>query len=292
MSYVVIISVFIWRIVLILLQSNWRQYFSKLWNIVDLIIVTQSVGIVAIFFIRNQYVRMLLARLDETRNNEFVSFVYAAFLDQFMLWWSGVLVCISTIRIWKILNFIFIFRVFSTTLFKAAKDLFASTVLTLLFFTCFGMLFYQLNSSKSSSFSTLSTSFSSLIAILFGFLTDRLSSTEIFSGSNWIELLLFLISLATIAIYIMNMIITISCNYFSSVRTEAKSIEKVKYSIWDFLSDEYSNLFGGGKRTEGTKRTKDLNYASARRSVERLVNLERRISRTMKLMEELFENRR
>ncbi|KAG4070589.1 hypothetical protein HA402_012288 [Bradysia odoriphaga] len=85
MSYVAIVIAFIWRIVLNLLQSNRRQYFTEMWNIVDLIIVAQSVGVFTIFFVRNEYVRSLLRLLDETRNNEFVSFVYAGLLDQFLL---------------------------------------------------------------------------------------------------------------------------------------------------------------------------------------------------------------
>lgn len=288
MSYVAMILVFIWRLVLSLLQSNFRQYCTQIWNIVDVIIVAQSVGIVVIFIVRNQYVRSLLVRLEETRNNEFVSFVYAGFLDQFMLWWSGFLVCITTIRMWKILNFIFIFRVFSTTLVNAAKDMFASTVITLLFFTCFGTLFYQLNSSKSESFLSVTKSFSSLVAILFGFITDRLSSTEIFSGSNWIELILFLISLGVIAIYLMNMIITVSCIYFSNVRKEAKLIEKENFSFCDFLRKEYSDMFRS-KQTAGMSR--NLNYASVRRSKERLVNLETRFNKTMQRMEEIIDTK-
>lgn len=284
MSYVAIVIAFIWRIVLNLLQSNWRQYFTEMWNIVDLIIVSQSVGVVTIFFVRNEYVRSLLRLLDETRNNEFVCFVYAGLLDQFLLWWTGVLVCISTIRIWKILNFIFIFRIFSKTLVKAAKDLAASTVVTFLFFACFATLFYQLNSSKSASFSSVTKSFSSLVAILFGFVTDRLSSTEIFSGSNWIELLLFIISLSIIAIYLTNMIVTISCNYFSSVRTEAKSIEQEKFSFCDFVREEYNML--RDKRT--AERSRHSDHASVRRSKDRLEQIEKRLTRTMKSMEEIF----
>lgn len=285
MSYVVIIFVFICRIVLNLLQSTLQQHFVKIWNIVDLIIVAQSLGTVAIFYIRNQYVRSLLAKLDETRNNEFVSFVYAASFDQFMLWWAGVLICISTIRIWKILNFIFIFRVFSTTLVNSAKDLFASTALTFLFLTCFGMLFYELNSYKSASFSSLSKAFSSLIAILFGFINDRLSSTEILSGKNWIELLLYLISLGVVAIYLMNMIITISCTYFSNIRKEAKLVDKEKFSFCDFLRDEYYSTFHG-KQT--AKNIRNLNCESVRKSRERLENLEKKLSKTFKSMEELL----
>lgn len=271
-----------------LLQSNIREYFAKPWNTVDLIIIAQSLGSVTIFFIRNQYVRSLLVQLDETRNNEFVGFVYAGFLDQFMLWWAGVLICISTVRVWKILNFIFIFRVFSTTLVKSAKELFASTALTIIFLTCFGMLFYQLSSYKSASFSSLSKSFSSLIAILFGFVTDRLSSADILSGKNWIEMLLYLISLGVIAIYLMNMIVTVSCTYFSNVRREAKLIEQEKYSFCDFIRDEYYNMV---QPKQAPKNIRNVNVnASVRKSKERMVHLEKRLSNTVKSMEELFRN--
>lgn len=287
MAYVVIIVVFICRTVLSLLQSSSGQYFSKIWNIVDLIIVVQSLGTVAIFLIRNQYVRSLLVQLEETRNNEFVSFIFAGFLDQFMLWWAGVLVCISTIRIWKILNFIFIFRVLTTTLVNSAKELFASTVLTLLFFACFGMLFYELNSYKSASFSSLSKAFSSIIAILFGFISDRLSSAEIFSGRNWMELLLFIISMGVVAIYLMNMIVTISCTYFSTVRIEAKQVEKENFSFCDFLRDEYGQMFDA-KQTDRNNRNLNSKYASVRKSKERLENLEKQLSKTIHSMEELL----
>lgn len=259
-----------------------------MWNIVDLIIAAQSLGIVTIFFIRSRYVRSLLAQLDETRNNEFVSFVYAGFLDQFMLWWAGVLICISTIRLWKILNFIFIFRVFSTTLVRSAKELCASTVLTALFLTCFGMLFYQLNGYKSASFSSMSKSISSLIAILFGFITDHLSSAEIFSGKNWFEMLLFLISLGVIAIYLMNMLVTVSCNYFTTVRKEAKLVEKETFSFGDFLRDEYHNIVQA-KQAPRNVRNSNLN-ATIRKSKERMEHLEKRLTNTMKSMEELSCN--
>lgn len=286
MSYVVIILVFICRIVLSLLQTNLKQYFSKIWNIVDLIIIAQSLGIIAIFFIRNQYVRSLLVQLDQSRNNEFVSFIFAGFFDQFMLWWSGFLICISTIRAWKILNFIFIFRVFSTTLVNSARELIASTIVTFLFITCFGMLFYHLNNDKSASFSSLSKSCSSLIAILFGFITDRLSSNEILGGGNWFELLLYLISLGTVAIYLMNMIVTVACTYFSVVRQETKLIEKEQFSFWDFLKEEYCRLVDA-KETPKNIRSQSRN-ATVRKSKERLENLEKRLEDTIKSMEEIF----
>ncbi|KAG4072010.1 hypothetical protein HA402_010947 [Bradysia odoriphaga] len=150
-----------------------------------------------------------------------------------------------------------------------------------MFLACFATLFYQLNSPKSASFSSMTKSFSSLLAILFGFITDRLSSKEILSGSNWLELLLFIVSLSVIAIYLMNMIITISCNYFSNVRNEAKSTVQEKFSFWEFLRGEYHIL--RYKRTARTAR--NLNYASVRRSKERLAQLEKRLSRTMESME-------
>lgn len=287
MSYVLIILVFMYRIALSLLQTHPKQYFSKIWNIVDLIIVAQSLSVIAIFFNRNHYVRSLLAQLEETRNNEFVSFIFAGFYDQFMLWWSGMLICISTIRIWKILNFFFIFRVFSMTLVKSANDLFSSTIVTFLFITCFGLMFYQLNSNKSATFSSLSKSFSSLIAILFGFVNDRLSSSEILSGRNWFELLLYLMSLGAVGIYLMNMIITVACTYFSVIRQETKLIEKEKFSFLDFLRDEYHQMF---KEKQNHRKTiLHSSNASVRKSRERLEHLEERVEKAINSMEELVK---
>lgn len=283
MAFVVFILLFIYRITLELLETNVKQYFSKVWNIVDMIIVIQSLGIVAIFIMRNQYVRSLLEHLEETRNNEFVSFIFAAFFDQFMTWWTGILVCISTIRVWKILNFIFIFRVFSLTLLRSAKDLIATTILTFLFIICLGMLYYNLNSSRSLSFSVLSKSFSSLIAILFGFVNDHLSSVEIISGKNWLELILFVTSLGVVAIYLMNMIMTVACSYFMVVHEETKSIERGTFSFWDFLCEEYHQMFGSTGKTK--EKLMNASQKSFKQSKERLLLLEKRLDVTTKSME-------
>lgn len=250
--YIVLTVIFIIRVAIKVLQRKLRSFYSNIWNIVDTAIVALSIGMVVLFFKRDQYVQQLLAKLEHARNNEFVSFFYAAFFDQLLAWWSSVLVTAATIRMWKICQFILVFRVISNTFARAAVSLLCSTIVTAVFVVVIACIVHFVNGPYTKTFSSMPKTVTSLAVVSFGFVDDKINSRDMLYGGKWLGILLHIVLMVVVNIYLLNMFVTVVCYYFSVVREEWQD-EAVPFTYWQFLRDEFTGIWGCCKRRKPDK---------------------------------------
>lgn len=236
--YILLTVIFIIRVALKVFKRKLRNFYSNIWNVLDTVIVGLSVGMVVMYFKRDQYVQKLLGTLEHTRNNEFVSFFYAAFFDQLLAWWASILVTVATIRIWKICQFMFVFRVISNTFAKAAFSLFCSTVVTALFVVVIACIVHFVNGPYTKTFSSLTKTITSLAVVSFGFVNDKINSRDMMYGGKWLGIGLHIVLMVVVNIYLLNMFVTVVCYYFSVVREKWQD-EKVPFTYWQFIREEF-----------------------------------------------------
>lgn len=270
--YIMLTVIFIIRVVFKVFRRKLGSFFSNIWNIVDSMIVALSIGMLVLFFERDRYVQRLLSTLDVSRNNEFVSFFYAAFFDQILTWWSSILITAATIRIWKIFQFIFVFRVISNTFAKAAYSLFCSTLITAVFVVVIAFIVYIINGPYTQTFSSLIRTVTSLAVLSFGFVDDNINSRDMMHGGKCLGIVLHLMLMVVVNIYLLNMFITVVCYYFSVVREQWQD-ELVPFTYWQYIRDEFRgcwscSCFAGRKTSQvkifGVKEVTCLDKATAR----------------------------
>lgn len=261
--YILLTVIFIIRVALKVFKRKLRRFYSNIWNIVDTVIVALSIGMVVMFFKRDQYVQRLLTTMEHTRNNEFVSFFYAAFFDQLLAWWASVLVTVATIRIWKIFQFMFVFRVISNTFTKAAFSLFCSTLVTAVFVVVIACIVHFVNGPYTKTFSSLAKTITSLAVVSFGFVNDKINSRDMMYGGKWMGIALHIVLMAVVNIYLLNMFVTVVCYYFSVVREKWQD-ENVPFTYWQFIKEEFLVVWCccRSQKTEQEYRTEDSNQVT------------------------------
>ena len=94
------------------------EYFLDIWNYMDIIIVIIGYVCILLFFQRNEVANRIISFLNTHNHNEYVSFTDAIYWDEMINAMAALLVCLSTIRLWKFLRFGFYFRIFENTIFR------------------------------------------------------------------------------------------------------------------------------------------------------------------------------
>lgn len=247
--YLLLTTAYVLRVLVAMVQSSpWHQFFKVFWNCLDVIIITLSIGSVYLFFERNSYVINLIQRLRDTRNNEFVSFFYAAFYDQCLNWLAGVLICIATVRTVRIFQFIFVFRVTSRTLVRATGSLAWTTVVMIVFLVALASYVHMLHGGDVGEMSSVAAAMITLVLLSCGIVQD-----EFGSASESLGIFVHILVLLAVNIYLLNLLVTIVCSYFAVVQQEIvtpKTVKKMK--IWKFFGVECKEAFCG-KKTDSSQ---------------------------------------
>lgn len=228
-------------------KISMKMYFSKIWNIIDLLIVLMSFLMFILFFQRNKYVINLLQEVERSEKNEFVSFYMAGFLDQILSYLAGFLIAAATSRIWKLLKFAFVFRLLGNTLSKSAFDLISTGCLLGVFLFIFGISVFVINSSNSEIFSNMSKVMTSLTALSLGF-SEEIDLSNLMYGGKAVGIILYFVIMSVMNIYLVNMFVTLLCYHFTVVKSLMKNEKESQYTLWKFLKIEISDFFYGEKR--------------------------------------------
>ncbi|XP_076352109.1 polycystin-2-like [Tachypleus tridentatus] len=118
------------------------QYFKKFWNLQELLVVLLGFGCVFLYFQRTLEVKNTLGANDAKTGNKFVSFTYVTFWDSTLFYVQAILICLVTIRFWKLLSFSPYMQVPTRTMGKAGTPLLyfvflLSVVMTGMVFFCY-----------------------------------------------------------------------------------------------------------------------------------------------------------
>lgn len=242
--FVLITIAYLFRLLLKLLQSQLRTFFQIIWNDVDILIVSFSIGAVYLFFVRSKYVVGLLRLVQDTRNNEFVSFYWAAAADDWLTWWTGVLVCMATVRFWKICQFSLVCRMISEALWMARGRLIGITAVLLIILVALSVWVHAVCGAEPI-FATYARTFTSLLAMSCGFVEELHATALVQGGGKWFSIVVYTLLMVAMNFYLLNMFVTIVCLDFSEKRDELRGCQSVKLRFIDFIKMEWG-LFGGG----------------------------------------------
>ncbi|RZC34880.1 polycystic kidney disease protein 1-like 2, partial [Asbolus verrucosus] len=103
--------------------KKFRTFYKDAWFLIDFLIIFMSVVCISIFMIRSTMVGKYFKELETKRHNEFLSYFYLFYIEDFLTIFAATLVCIATVRLWKFLRFGMMFRILERTLSLAATPL-------------------------------------------------------------------------------------------------------------------------------------------------------------------------
>lgn len=152
---------------------------------------------------------------------------------------AGVLVCVATIRLWKILQIAQVFRLFTYTLYNAGTALLSCLLLMITFLLGYSLCIYLVNGSQSSVLHNLRTILPAITAVAFGF--EPFKFEHFMYGGHSLGIILFVVMLVAINIYLLNMFITVIVYYFDQTKDREKETTK-HYSFRQFFNDRLKHL--------------------------------------------------
>ncbi|XP_069680690.1 uncharacterized protein [Periplaneta americana] len=213
-----------------------RAYFSSWWNVIDLLITLLGLSSVVLYFLRSQYASSLLHHLDEADGNEFVNFTWAAYWQIQLDYVVGVLVCLSTARLWKLLRFGHQFRSMERTLVLASKTLLPLTFMLVIFLLGFAGFALVFVGHVAYDFSSLYNSFSTMFFYSIGY--SNLDQEKFFNAHFVIGPFFVLLYWLVFFIYFINLFVTI-INLAYEYSQEVLSSDQEEYKLLNYLRDEF-----------------------------------------------------
>lgn len=213
------------------------QFFASYWNRVDVSILIMNFLIFTVLILRDSAVVSSLEHFEKLKKLEYVDFRVPVYLDYIATLMEGFLVALITIRIWKVLQFAPVFRLFTHTLFKAAVPLICSIIGLQIFLMAMSLATQIINGSHSENFARYFTSISSIISFSFGF-SSRTSPKDLSHGGSVLGFILYIILMFVIAIFLINLFVTLIIEYLKETRKERDQQQGDQLTYWEFIKAE------------------------------------------------------
>lgn len=234
--------------VLMLIQTfvmhlwNDPSKMRSIWYIMDLIVIILNVSVIILFIVRSYLTITMLKRLEGANKLEFLDFRRATRLHNMTADVCGLLICLTTLRIWKIMQFSTVFQTFTKTLYAAWGALAATTIVIFIILMAFGIAFTIINGNNSAHFLHLFKTIISCILFAFGFRTE-IKPEEVFFGGKYLGIAMYAAMGFIVSILLLNLFISIVNDYFNKERITLTEFEKrQKISYFEFLMVEYYGI--------------------------------------------------
>ncbi|XP_060658846.1 LOW QUALITY PROTEIN: polycystin-2-like [Drosophila nasuta] len=215
---------------------------KSFWNKMDLIIIVLNVLVIGLMLVRATIVHGLLKRLEGANKLEYLNFHAPARLHSLTTILIGFLICLTTLRLWRVLQFSKVFLLFTQT-FALAWKAFAMTIaMIMITLVAFGIAFVIINGNNSVHFLRVITSITTTLCFACGFSTT-INPKEVLYGGFYLGILLYAMMGFVVTILLMNVLITTIADYFQTARAVRDAQTKRRISFFEFLRVEYSGFF-------------------------------------------------
>ncbi|XP_044754631.1 uncharacterized protein LOC123313712 isoform X2 [Coccinella septempunctata] len=213
-------------------------YRSDLWHIVDVLIITLSLTWLGLYFKRLDTLREFVRRLEENPSNNFVDYFPILGVESWMRILAAVLICIATIRIWRIVRFGVIFRTVERTLMLSTRSLCIMLMYYIIFLVAFGVTMFVLLGSKVGKFRNEYYLLKSLVLISLGF--DEIENDEVSLNERGLGYV-FSVLYSVFSQFLTTLFIAVILVGYMEARIFAFE-EKLEYNLKDYTIERYDLL--------------------------------------------------
>lgn len=249
MPYTVLLPMLIYIVVVIqfsqtLIIKLWYEpkLLKSVWNKLDLVICTLNLVVVVMIVVREWLVANMIKTVAGTSKMEFIDFRRPARLHQMSTIMVGFLICITTLRLWRVLQFSSMFQLFTRTLYLAWTAVASTAMVIVLFLVGYCFAVVTINGNNSSHFNRFIKSMVMCMCFAFGF-SNQVTPSELFYGGRWLGIVLYAILAFVIAVLLINVFVSLINHYFTMSKAMRDAEHENHINFFQFLRVEYPNMF-------------------------------------------------
>ncbi|XP_017062944.1 polycystic kidney disease 2-like 1 protein [Drosophila eugracilis] len=240
---------------------------SVIWNKIDLLIFVVNLMVVVLVILRETLVARMMKKVEGASKMEFIDFRRPSRLHQFTMVGIGILICITTLRLWRVLQFSSIFELFTKTLYLAWSAVVSTAIAIVIFLMGFCFAVVTINGNNSDNFNRFLKSMVMCMCFSFGF-SAQVKPSELFHGGIWLGILLYGILAFVIIVLLINVFVSVINDYFTIAKTMRDSQKDNRINFFQFLRVEYTGFFDYIQNLPCWRR----NYVRHNRTVAQNVN--------------------
>ncbi|EDW94738.1 polycystic kidney disease 2-like 1 protein [Drosophila yakuba] len=240
------------------------------WTMVDLTICILNVVLTVLVIMRGIETAKLLEMVETATKGHYLDFQRPLRLHQLLCIVKGFLVCITTMRLWKVLQFASVFQHFTQTLFSAWRAVASLGVIILVVLMAIGITLAVPNGNNAVVFSHMVQSVVTCMWYSMGFNGD-IRPADFFHGGRILGIMLYLVLVFLLAIILMNVFASVIYDYFNETsRSLKEQSNRSSITFLEFLRVEYADLFGDTFRC--LRKTYDRRGHTVAENVEQELN--------------------
>ncbi|KAH8286304.1 hypothetical protein KR054_006586 [Drosophila jambulina] len=215
---------------------------KQAWNLVDLFICLLNGFLLILYFVRELVTTDILETIQTMTNEQYLGMQRALRLHNIIAITTGLLISITTLRLWKVLQFAPVFQHFSRTLAHAWKAVISLGVTIIFLLMGLGIALSLPNGNNAEKFRHLIYAIITCLWYAVGF-TDDIRPEEFFHGGVIFGMLLFVVLIFIVGILLINVFASVIYYYLTSTKRVLNEQEKAtRISFWQFLKAEYGEV--------------------------------------------------
>lgn len=229
--FVIFVAQLIYRVGCLIYRDQW-SYFTSLWNLTDIFLILFSLVTIALYAVRESHLNSAIKAIRENPDT-FYGFLTVAFYDDYIAYFSCLIVLIPTVQFLKFLKFNKSFMIFYSTLERIRGNISGFAFVFFVSLMCFTYWAYSMLKTVAESFSTFTGTFYSMIAMLLGKFSFRLLSPGQAVTAEVGPIFTYTFTCANV-FFILNIILTIITIGFKESR-EDERFQQSEYEIIKFI---------------------------------------------------------
>ncbi|XP_005048373.1 PREDICTED: polycystic kidney disease 2-like 1 protein [Ficedula albicollis] len=216
------------------LRIHKLQYFTSIWNILDVVVILLSIVAIGFHIFRTTEVNRLLGELLK-RPNTYADFEFLAFWQTQYNNMNAVNLFFAWIKIFKYISFNKTMTQLSSTLARCAKDILGFAIMFFIVFFAYAQLGYLLFGTQVENFST----FVKCIFTQFRIILGDFDYNSIDNANRILGPIYFVTYVFFVFFVLLNMFLAIINDTYSEVKEELSS-QKDELQISDILKQSYN----------------------------------------------------
>lgn len=215
-----------------------KELYNK-WNKVDLVIILLNLILLVSFLIRKSVIESILEEIKAESKMRYIDTGFALKIHNFIKLVMGFLIALTTIRLWKVLQFSPRFQLFSYTLLISWKSVVNMAVAICVLITGYALAFSIVNGNNSYIYYRFGRSIVASTCYIFGF-----SKYDIFHDDEIFGIISYAFLTLLIFVIFLNIIISLINYYFTIAKTQGEShMVYGTISIFQFWRAEFQYAF-------------------------------------------------
>ncbi|XP_016949375.1 polycystic kidney disease 2-like 1 protein [Drosophila biarmipes] len=218
------------------------RLLKSIWNKLDLFIFLVNLMVVVLVILREALVANMMKKVEGASKMEFIDFRRPSRMHQLTTITIGFLICITTLRLWRVMQFSSVFELFTRTLYLAWAAVASTAIAIVIFLMGFCFAVVTINGNNSKNFNRFVKSMVMCMCFSFGF-SAQVKPSELFHGGEWLGILLYGILAFVIIVLLINVFVSLINDYFTIAKTMRDSETDHRINFFQFLRVEFSGFF-------------------------------------------------